>query len=84
MDQLVAQAPIRINGVVLIAIQRVRCEASQAFGAHCIDAAVEPRALVVHDGASWRACDLDGRPLEVASMLTEVAGLSELVEREPE
>jgi hypothetical protein len=79
VNTLRATEPLRIDGVVVIPVQRVRIEPAHGCGCVCMRACAEPRAIVVDEGTGWRAFDLDGAELPLAPLLEAVAGLAEHV-----
>ncbi len=82
METLHATEPLRVGGVVLIAIQRTRVDSSREFGGFGVSAFAAPRALVIEEGGRWRALDLEGGEIPVEPLLEQVPGLTETVERE--
>ena len=82
METLRATRPLRIDGVVLIPVQRVRVEVSQGCAGVCMHAFADPRAVVVRSHGRWHAIDPAGDALELEPLVREVAGLADALERE--
>ena len=82
METLRITQPLHLDGVVLIPVQRVRVEPSQACGGVWVHACAEPRAVVFNAGGHWRALDAHGAELPLGPLLEDVAGLADAVERE--
>ena len=74
--------PVRIGTRVVVVIQHVRVESSSGRGALGVHAFVRPCAVVVGEGASWRAIDLEGEGIPLDRLLQEVRGLKEVVRGE--
>ena len=82
METLRATEPLRIDGLCLILVQRVRIDRSQVCGTAWVQACAEPRALVIGEQGRWRALDPEGAETALAPLLEEVGGLADIVQRE--
>ena len=79
MESLRATKPLRLSGIVLIPIQRVRVERFGGFWGFSIRASAEPHALVIAEEGLWRAIDLKGNDTPLEPLLRETSGLAEAI-----
>ena len=77
MERLHATHPLRVSGLVLIAVQRVRVEHHGKGGRSWVHVFAEPHALVVVEGGRPRALDPTGADIPLKPLLREAAGLAE-------
>ena len=81
MERLHAARPLRLSGLVLIPIQRVRLEHCEKRGGYWVHGLAEPYAVVFAERGGWRAIDMAGKKIPLKPLLREAAGLAESIRR---
>ena len=79
MDGLHMTEPLRLHGVTLIVIQRVRVEASREGSGSSLFAFAKPWSIVTEERGQWRAMDMDGSEMALEPLTKDVEGLASLV-----
>lgn len=84
MTRLQTGAPINIDGLTLIIIERLSINVNNACHSLRLNAGKEPYALVIRDTRGLRALDMMGKRLVIEELIEEIPDLIDLIGREKE